>query len=163
MITFRRIQSGEADLFREIRLKALQDAPYAFSSTYDSAIQRSAESWREQADNSAQGSDRATFFAFSEEAPIGMAALYRLKDQADAGEVLQVWVTPEFRGKQVAWDLMDVIFNWAGKNNFRRIIAGVTKVNPRAVKFYSRYGFSEMDEPLSNVPDCLSLVKDVGR
>jgi RimJ/RimL family protein N-acetyltransferase len=161
LITIRRIQPGEADLFRQIRLKSLQEAPYAFSSTYDSAIRRSAESWREQAESTAQGSDRATFIAFTEGVPIGITALYRLESQAEVGEVLQVWVSPEFRGTGVARDLMDVVFKWAGENNFRRIIAGVTKVNARALKFYTKYGFSVMDESLSNVSDGVSLVKEV--
>lgn len=90
-----------------------------------------------------------------------MAALYRMKDQTDAGEVLQVWVAPEFRGKQVAWDLMDVIFKWAGDNNFRRIMVGVTKANPRALKFYKNYGFSVMEEAVSNLAEGISLVKKV--
>jgi ribosomal protein S18 acetylase RimI-like enzyme len=161
LITIRRIKTGEAEIFRQIRLRALQEAPYAFSSTYESAIQRSAGSWREQAEDSAQGSDRATFFAFSEDLPIGIAALYRLESQADAGEVLQVWVSPEFRGTRVAWDLMDAVFKWASENNFRRISAGVTKVNPRALKFYRNYGFSVIDEPLPNDSDCLNLVKKI--
>jgi RimJ/RimL family protein N-acetyltransferase len=152
---------GETDLFRQIRLKALQDAPYAFSSTYDSALRRSAESWREQAESTAQGSDRATFIAFSEAVPVGITALYRLEDQAEVGEVLQVWVAPEFRGSGVAWDLMDAVFQWAGENNFRRIIAGVTKVNRRARKFYTKYGFSEIDESLPNNLDGVSLAKEV--
>jgi len=75
MRAIRRIQIGEADLFKQMRLASLRDAPYAFSSTYESALRRSAESWREQADNTAQGSDRATFIAFSDDAPIGIAAL----------------------------------------------------------------------------------------
>ncbi len=83
--------------------------PYAFSSTYDSAIQGSAESWREQAESTAQGNDQATFIAFSEDAPIGIAALFRPVGQAEVGEVLQVWVAPEYRGTRVAWDLMDVV------------------------------------------------------
>jgi RimJ/RimL family protein N-acetyltransferase len=157
----RRILTGEADLFRQIRLKALQEAPYAFSSTYESAARRSTESWREQADGSAQGSDRATFIVFSEDVPVGITALYRLEGQADAGEVLQVWVAPEFRGKRVAWDLMDVVFRWAGENNFRRIIARVTKENPRALRFYSKYGFSVMDEASSEDSNIISLMKEV--
>jgi RimJ/RimL family protein N-acetyltransferase len=161
LITIRRIRTGEAELFRQIRLKALQDAPYAFSSTFDSALRRSAESWREQAESTAQGSDRATFIAFSEEVPIGITALYRLEDQAEVGEVLQVWVAPEFRGSGIARDLMDVVFQWAGENNFRRIIAGVTKVNLRAQKFYTKYGFSVMDESLPNNADGVSLAKEV--
>jgi ribosomal protein S18 acetylase RimI-like enzyme len=161
LITIRRLETGEADLFKQIRLKSLQDAPYAFSSTYESSLRRSADSWREQADSTAQGKDRATFVAFSEDVPIGIAALYRLEGQADVGEVLQVWVASEFRGSRVAWDLMDVLFNWAGENNFRKIKVGVTKVNVRALKFYTKYGFSVLDEPLPRDLAGVSLVKEV--
>jgi len=146
LITIRRIQIGEADLFKHIRLMALKEAPYAFTSTYDSALQRSAESWREQAESTALGSDRATFIAFSDNIPIGISALYRLEENVDSGELLQVWVSPEFRGTTVIWDLIDEIFQWAAENNFREVIAGVTKENTRALKFYARYGFSTMDE-----------------
>lgn len=151
LITIRRIRKGESDLFKQIRLTALKDAPYAFPSTYDSAIQRSAESWREQADRSALGSDRATFIAFSDDVPIGIAALYRIEDKIDSGELLQVWISPEYRGTKVTWDLMDTIFNWAGENNFRNVIAGVTKANSRALKFYAKYGFSTGEETSEGV------------
>lgn len=136
---------------------ALKDAPYAFPSTYESAIERSAESWQEQADRTALGADRATFIAFSDKVPIGMAALYRLEDRAGSGELLQVWVSPKHRGTTVIWNLMDTVFKWAAENNFREIIAGVTKVNIRALKFYSRYGFSVMKESSEGV----YLVKEV--
>ena len=102
MITTRRIQSGETELFKKMRLLSLQDAPYAFSSNYESALHRTDESWCEQAERSAQGMDRATFISFSDEEPVGMAALYRLENQADVGELLQVWIVPEYRGKKVA-------------------------------------------------------------
>jgi len=90
MKAIRRIQIGEADLFKQMRLASLQDAPYAFSSTYESALCRSAKSWQEQANSTARGADRVTFIAFSDNAPIGVAALYRLPGQTDVGEVLQV-------------------------------------------------------------------------
>ena len=93
--------------------------------------------------------------------PIGMAALYRLEDQVDVGEILQVWINPEYRGTSVAWELMDVIFKWAGENNFRKILAGVTKVNTRALRFYTKYGFSKIDESLPTDSEGVSLVKEV--
>jgi RimJ/RimL family protein N-acetyltransferase len=130
---------------------ALKEAPYAFGSTYESALERSAESWREQVESSASGSDRATFIAFSDHAPIGIAALYRDKECADTGELLQVWVRPENRGTRVIWDLMDTIFQWAAENNYRKVIAGVAKENTRASKFYAKYGFSVMDETSQGV------------
>ena len=160
MITIRRLQVGEGELFKQIRLRALQEAPYAFPATYAAAIERSPESWREQADRSAQGADRATFIAFSDELPVGMAALYREEDQFDVGELLQVWVSPEYRGTRVIWDLMDEIFRWARENGFRRIIAGVTKGNDRAVKFYMNYGFS-MTAERSPSAGGVYLVKEV--
>lgn len=142
---------GESDLLKRIRLTALKDAPYAFSSTYASVLRRSAESWQEQADSTASGSDRATFIAFSENVPIGIAVLYRDKDKVDAGELLQVWVSPEYRGTTVTMDLMDTIFKWAGENNFCEVIVGVTKANARAIKFYIKLGFSALEETSEGV------------
>ncbi len=136
---------------------ALQDAPYAFSSTYESGLQRSADSWREQAESTAVGADRTTFIAFSGDVPVGMSALYRNNDKVDSGEILQVWVRPEYRGSAVAQDLMDILFKWAGENNFRKLIAGVTKVNARALTFYLKYGFSILEETAEGV----YLVKEV--
>ena len=157
MITIRRIRIGESDLFKKIRLMALQDAPYAFSATYDSALQRNAESWREQADSTASGSDRAAFIAFSDDAPIGIAALYRDKDKVDLGELLQLWVSPEYRGTSVALDLMDTIFQWAKENSFSKVKAGITKANSRALKFYFKYDFSILEQ----TPEGVYLVKEV--
>ena len=161
MIVIRRLQPGEVDLFKQLRLKALQDAPYAFPSTYEVAMQRSAESWREQAERTATGSDRATFIAFSDDIPIGMAALYRDEHKGDSGELLQVWVSPEFRGTRVVWDLMDEIFKWASENGFHTIIAGVTKGNDRALKFYTNYGFSLIDEISTHDSEGVYLEREV--
>ena len=161
MITVRRIHNDEGDLLKHVRLASLRDAPYAFGATYDSVLQRSAEIWREKAESTAHGSEGATFFAFSDNIPVGMAALFRIVDQADAGELMQVWVAPEHRGTSVAWDLMDAIFKWAGENRFHRIIAGVTKVNARALQFYIKYGFSVMDESLPRAANGVYLVKEV--
>lgn len=161
MTTIRRLQTGEADLFKQLRLRALQDAPYAFPSTYEAALQRSAESWHAQAERTAQGPDRATFIVFSDDVPIGIAALYRDEDKVGVGELLQVWVSSEYRGTRVIWDLVDEIFKWARENRFDRIIAGVTKGNARAVKFYTNYGFSITEELSTNDAGGVYLAKEV--
>ena len=161
MKTIRRIQIGEAGLFKQIRLASLRDAPYAFSSTYDSALHRSDDSWREQADSTAQGPDRATFIAFSDNLTVGIAALYRLESDVDVGELLQVWVAPEYRGSGIAWDLMNTLFKWAGENNFRTVIAKITDGNARALKFYIKYGFSISNEFSISDSDGVCLVKNV--
>ena len=151
MITIRRICTGETDLLKQVRLESLRDAPYAFGATYDLVFQRSDEDWRERAESTAHGTDKATFLVFNDNVPIGMTALFRTEDQAEVGELMQVWIAPEYRGTSTGRDLMDFVFKWAGENNFCRIIAGVTKVNARALKFYIKYGFSIIEESSEGV------------
>lgn len=142
MTSVRRIQTGEGELSKRIRLASLRESPSAFASTYESALNRSSESWSEQADSTAQGLDRATFIAFAGDSPIGIAALYRDDERMDVGELLQVWVCPEYRSKGIAIEIMDAIFRWAGENGFRTVLASVAKDNERALRFYRKYGFS---------------------
>lgn len=142
MVSIRRIHSNDGALFRDIRLSALKDSPHAFCSTYESALERTIESWDEQAESSATGNSRSTFLAFQNESPIGIAALYQDKECSDHAEVLQVWVDPKHRGTAIAKRLIDALVEWARLSGFVRITATVTKVNERATKFYLNYGFS---------------------
>jgi len=161
MITVRRLRLGEGELFKQMRLISLCESPSAFSSTYESALKRTPESWREQADKSAEGPDRATFLLFSEDAPIGIAALYRDLNNIDTGEVVQVWVSPEFRGTGVAETLMEAVLGWASENGFRRVLAGINQGNVRALRFYQRLGFGPVQEMKGDGTGGF-LVKDVG-
>ena len=161
MISVRRIRIGEGELFKRMRLASLRESPSAFASTYESALNRSHKSWCEQADSTAQGSDRATFIAFSDDLPIGIAALYRDKERMDVGEILQVWVAPKYRSKGVALNVMDTVFQWAGENSFRTIIATVKKGNRRAARFYRKYGFNLADGASFDGADDPILMKEL--
>jgi RimJ/RimL family protein N-acetyltransferase len=144
-----------------MRLTSLRESPFAFSSTYESALMRSPESWREQADQSAEGPDRATFLLFSEDAPIGIAALYRDMNNIDIGELIQVWVSPDYRATGAAETLMEAVFDWAREHGFRKILAGINQGNVRALRFYQRLGFKLEHETKDDGTGSF-LVKDVG-
>jgi ribosomal protein S18 acetylase RimI-like enzyme len=162
MISVRRIRIGEGELFKQMRLTSLRESPSAFASTYESALRRSPESWSEQTDSTAQGSDRSTFIAFSGDSPIGIAALYRTGEETKVGELLQVWVSPEYRSQGVAVDLMDAVFQWAGENGFRTVIVTVAKGNTRALRFYRKYGFKPSNiASLDGSDDPVVLMKEV--
>ena len=162
MLSIRRIQRGESRIFRQLRLQALKESPQAFGSTYVDAMERSPESWTTQSDGTSRGSDRSTFIAFTDEYPIGLSALYRLESPQDVGELMQVWVSPDFRRKAVAGALMDVVFYWAEKNNFRAIAAGIRASNAGAMRFYQKYGFvTETGITLDCPGDAAVLIKDV--
>jgi ribosomal protein S18 acetylase RimI-like enzyme len=146
MATIRRLHPGEGLLFREIRLAALKEAPYAFGATYEPALARTAESWSEQADGTCSGGTRATFLAFDQNKPIGIAALYQDNEDEENAEVLQVWISPEQRGSGLARKLIGTVFEWAMQNGYKNVLATVTTNNERAQKFYLNYGFEKVSE-----------------
>jgi ribosomal protein S18 acetylase RimI-like enzyme len=142
MISVRRIQIGEGNVYREVRLRALSDAPAAFLTTYAQSLEREPESWAEQADRAACGVDRAIFLLFANGDPVGLAALYRHPEQNDTGELLQVWVAPEHRGNGSAAALLDGLMQWGlAAARFQSILAEVKTGNERALGFYRKYGF----------------------
>lgn len=161
MLIIRRIQRGEGGLFRRMRLTSLQESPFAFASHYETALKRSEESWNEQADSTADGADRATFLAFYGDSPIGIAALYRDKEGVDRGELLQVWVAPDFRGKGVTSALMATIFRWAAESGFRTIHGAITRGNTRALTFYRKCGFILVEGFSFDGPDDPRLMKSI--
>jgi len=143
MYRIRRLNIGEAELYKSVRLASLLDSPEAFSSRYEDALVRSDASWREQTDSSAHGPDRATFVVLTDGKPAGLAALYRDDHEAGVGELIQMWISPEFRGGSAAKALLDKLFAWAAENEFDRVKAEVEVGNLRALRFYQRYGFSD--------------------
>ncbi|MDA3873041.1 MAG: GNAT family N-acetyltransferase [Kiritimatiellae bacterium] len=169
MITIRRIRQGEGALLRDLRLQALKNDAYAFGSTYESAIARSLDSWNQQADSTAEGSLRATFIAFRHHEPIAISAIYKNEGKKNEAEVLQVWITPEFRGSGLANKMMDSVFGWAEDNGYTNVTAEDTQINQRALSFYLNYGFekisesdsaSKMEKPIKSNPGCLPSSSD---
>src|SRR5690348_6353805 len=118
MNLIRRIRLGEGNLFRSVRLTALKESPEAFGTTLESALERSEESWKEQADSTAEGSDRATFLLFERGTPAGIVALYRDVERTSQGEIIQLWVAPHLRGRGAAIELTRAVLEWARTNGF---------------------------------------------
>jgi ribosomal protein S18 acetylase RimI-like enzyme len=160
MITIRRLMQGEAPLYRELRLEAQRDSPEAFGTKLADALARDERSWIDQAEASASGAERATFIAVAER-PVGLAALYRDAGDTAAGELIQMWVAPEFRGGPVARGLLDEIFRWAAANGFSRVMAEVMAGNMRALAFYRKYGFTEA-AATANADGSVILTRAVG-
>jgi RimJ/RimL family protein N-acetyltransferase len=161
MVTIRRIQIGEGELYRRVRLASLQDAPYAFGSKYSDALKRSRRSWAKQADSSASGSDRATFLALSDGDPVGIAAVYRDGQRVEEGELLQMWVAQELRGTGVGVELVEAALDWAAGAGMRKVVAGVTPGNQRVVSFYERCGFTRVAEDARILPGGALLAREL--
>jgi ribosomal protein S18 acetylase RimI-like enzyme len=162
MISVRRIRSGEAQLFKDLRLAALKESPLAFSSTYESAVERSWESWRDQADGTAAGVERCTLIAFADGTPVGIASVYRDSAETDEGELLQFWVRPNWRSRGIGRALLEALVQWGAESGVRWLWAGVAAGNDRAVRFYERQGFAPMPSLSQCVAGGTMLIRRVG-
>jgi GNAT superfamily N-acetyltransferase len=139
MPSVRRIEPGDAELLREIRLRALQHDPLSFASTYAREAAYTAE-WEDWARRHAEGADEATFFAFDDEGALaGLAGGFRDDENPAVYTLFSMWVAPEHRRGGHGRRLVDRVAEWARD-------AGGTELNllvtdPRAVALYEAVGF----------------------
>ena len=157
MPVIRRLNPGEAALYRELRLEALKESPAAFSTTYEAALARDDDSWIQQADGSARGPDRATFVVIAGQ-PAGLAAIYRDAGDTTVGELIQMWIAPEHRSGSLASELLGALLDWAARQGFVKIRAEVTPGNQRALRFYQKCGFRLLDSDSANEVLAIDLV-----
>lgn len=75
-----------------------------------------------------------------------------LKD-LNAFEVERIYVLPAFHGKKVGQLLMDKAIEQAGKTTCSYIWLGVWEENYRAIRFYTKNGFSKFDTHIFKLGD----------
>lgn len=157
MPVIRRLNPGESALYRALRLEALKESPEAFATTYAAALERNEDSWIQQADGSAQGPDRATFVVIADR-PVGLAAIYRDAGDTSAGEMIQMWIAPQHRGGPLASELLEALLDWAARQGLGTVRAEVTPGNQRALRFYQKCGFRQLDSDSTNALLGIDLV-----
>ena len=139
-----RVTSDQFALLREVRLAALQDAPYAFGSTYAGNITRPDHEWEQMCSARSEGSDACGFFAYDVQGEaIGMVAGYRRMEEPGIVDLISMWVAPEARGTGAATALVEAVCLWAKAIPVERVLLEVTSGNDRALRFYKRLGFTE--------------------
>lgn len=132
----------DIDVYRDIRLRALQESPSAFGSTYDTELQRPHDEWVDRVARTASGNDRAMFLAFDDDGEcVGLAGCVEDELGADR-QLVSMWVAPSCRGTGLARDLVDAILAWAKDVGARQIALWVTRDNGPAQRLYERSGFT---------------------
>lgn len=135
-ITVRALNEDEWDLYRGIRLQALEDAPAAFVADHDTEVEYDEQQWRERMRRSAR------LVAVQDDDVIGVVSLREDGELLDAAaEVFGLWVTEENRGAGLADQLMHSAADLAVGHGFRQLFCWVGTDNGRAVAFLSSYGF----------------------
>jgi GNAT superfamily N-acetyltransferase len=143
MVLVRETAMADWQALRDIRLRALREAPDAFSSTYADQVRFGEADWRQRI---ARG---GTFLAWIPEVsppeastfePAGMAGGYQQKP--GMVELISMFVRPQARGHGVGEALIDAVIGWARARDATSVHLWVTETNSRARLLYERCGFA---------------------
>jgi GNAT superfamily N-acetyltransferase len=140
-VTVRRIRAGEGARLRDLRLRALEDAPTAFASLLDQESDRSLEAWEADASVRSDGLQSADFFAEAGSGVVGLVGAYRATDVPATVELVSMWVEPSRRAEGVGARLVEAVFAWARDTQADRVALRVTRGNEPAIALYSKTGF----------------------
>jgi len=139
--SIRPFTADEWPAYRAIRLRALADAPDAFSTTLDTQQVLPPEAWATRLSNAAASGKDYPLVAELQGQAIGMAWAKVDADDASIVNLFQMWVAPEARGQGVAGALLDEAIRWAGARGAQALQLGVNCANLPAVRLYERTGF----------------------
>jgi ribosomal protein S18 acetylase RimI-like enzyme len=134
-IEVRRLREGETALLREVRLRALRDAPEAFATRLEEALAWPPERWDELTRNGVH------VVALDGERSVGMVSGWLL-DSGNAW-LARLWVDPEVRGAGLGLRLIEAVAEWARERGAPALELSVTANNPDAAALYARAGFRE--------------------
>ena len=153
-MNIRRIRAEEGLRLRELRLRALADAPTAFGSTLVEEQARPKEDWDQLAAEEASSDARARFVAEQNTRWYGMAGVFVLQDQPEIAQLISMWVDPARRRSGIARALVDAVVRWARGRGARRLQLWVTGTNHQAMSLYACAGFAatERVQPLPSNP-----------
>lgn len=140
LITIERITLGSALVFKDVRLRALQEAPTAFSSTYVKESAFLDDEWKKRAMRWSSGAS-AGFLAFDGDRGCGMVFSFAEELDPQRAQVVSMWVAPEVRREGVGKRLLETVLEWARGREMRDVKLMVTSVNHGAIAFYERLGF----------------------
>ena len=153
MIRLERITTQSAFVFKAVRLRALQDTPSAFGSTYARESQFSDEEWIKRAGNM-NGERSIGFIAMDAGTACGIAACFLDQDDATQAHLVSMWTAPAHRQHGVGRLLVSEIEKWACQHGVHVLRLMVVCNNESAIRFYERLGFARTGrtEPYPNDP-----------
>lgn len=136
-MTIRRLTVDDVDVYRRVRLAALNDAPVAFGSTYAGESALTPEDWHRRLANE----QRAVFVAEEDCEVLGLAVGAPDDEDPGAGFLLSMWVDPRARGRGHGDALVQTVVQWLGVAGYGLVRLHVTEGNEPAAELYRRNGF----------------------
>jgi ribosomal protein S18 acetylase RimI-like enzyme len=147
MPTVRPFQAHEWQLYRDLRLAALRDAPDAFGSTLAREEAFPEQEWITRL--AAGAASSLDYPIVAEEEPgraVGLAWVRIEPSDASTATLYQVWIHPDARRRRIGLALLDSAMHWAREAGARTMMLHVALGPKSAITFYRRAGFVETGE-----------------
>jgi GNAT superfamily N-acetyltransferase len=138
-VLIRPLAVEDVELFRSLRLAALQDSPDAFGETWESAR---ASDWSARTASGAACTDRGVFVALAGEEAVGMVFVRSGTPPAPAF-LGGMWVHPQFRRHGVGRALVLRGLAFLRALGQHRVSLWVTEGHSDVLRFYRALGFHE--------------------
>ena len=138
----REARSGEWEVFRDLRLRALKDDPDSFRTLYEERVDVPDSDWREGFERVLHDDNMVTFFAETDE-PAGMS-FARISD--GQLQIFGMWVAPAARGQGLGRALLDAAFLWGKVRGASSARLAVTIGNDVGEQLYAKAGFEPTGE-----------------
>ena len=150
----RTLEPHEVHLHREIRLRALADAPDSFGEVVSEAEAQPISYWEELTRSVTEPGRHVMFLACEDDTVLGSA--YGLLDRAqrEAGRVGGMWVAPAARRRGIGRALLHAVMAWARGRQLTHLRLWAPAHSPAAVALYRQAGFRETGRrrPVPNNP-----------
>jgi len=143
------VRRGEAAALRDLRLRALGDAPYAYFASLESEASLPSAYWEDWA----AGNDKVMFVAVDGGEWVGMAGASVHPDNSGTVGLWWLWVAPDARGRGLARRLVEARADWARERGAVRLELAVAENNEPVKAFYQSLGFAPTGERRSMASD----------
>jgi len=127
--------------FKEVRLRALQEAPYAFGSTYAREVQFDDAEWARRVERWS-GVLGAGFLAMDGATACGIAGSLLDENNPTRAQLVSMWTAPTHRQLGIGRLLVDAVLRWARSRSVHTLLLMVTSNNESAIRFYERLGYT---------------------
>ncbi len=140
MIKLEQVDPTNAAVYKNIRLRALQDTPSAFSSTYAKESKLTDADWLQRSSqwNSARS---VAYLAMDGGNAVGIAAGVFAGNDPTSANLMSMWVAPAHRRLGIGRMLVEAVAAWARGHNMLHLVLMVTSNNLHAMHFYQSLGF----------------------
>lgn len=138
----RELRADEGLAYREIRLRALREAPDAFASTLEEESAQPERYWREMVAQTARAMEATVLVVDRGDGRLGGTTFVRLASEPPHdGYVGGMWLDTDLRGQGWGDALLEASERFSQRRGSQALELWVSSSNPPALRFYERNGY----------------------